>query len=95
MPDAYDVCWPKQYIEAGVTKTTWVKLGRAYPQRQGEGISVMLDVLPIAKDWDGKLMLFPARPRPGQLTGRPAADPFAPGATLPGRLPGDDSDIPF
>lgn len=87
----YDVVWPKVYIAAGVTKTAWVRVGAAWDARSGNGISVQLDTLPVTKDWDGKLMLFPSRGAGGAFTGRTEAD-VAASVPAPGAA---DDDIPF
>lgn len=79
MSGALDVLTARNYIDrAGETKTAWTKLGRAFPNRQGEGYTVILDALPLHNE-KGECKLLLREPRDSQqMTGRrqPDPDPF-------------------
>jgi hypothetical protein len=42
-----------------VGKSKWVRVGNAF-NIEGKQINVVLDALPVWKDWDGTVVVFPA-----------------------------------
>lgn len=57
-PAYYDVSYEKRVPEQdGVTRLYWIKIGRAFPGKDGK-ISIRLDAMPLP-GWDGSLVLFP------------------------------------
>jgi hypothetical protein len=44
---------------AGTDKTHWTEIGAAWPIKEGKGLRVVLDAIPV----DGKLMLLPNEPK--------------------------------
>jgi hypothetical protein len=57
-PD-FTVAFPKIDKEG---RTHWKQVGVAFKQRNGHGITVMLDSLPMPQTpWDGVLSLYPIR----------------------------------
>ena len=44
-------------------KTYWTKVGVAFPSRQGNGYSLFLDYIPVARNEDGKIAILLAEPR--------------------------------
>jgi len=57
MSGRMDVLVPREYEANGEKKTAFTKIGAAFPSRNGDGILVTLDALPIGN----RLILKPAR----------------------------------
>lgn len=56
----------KQGEAGGVAKAWWTRVGRAFPDKSGEGWTVVLDALPLAEPGgQAKLYLKPPRERTG------------------------------
>ena len=62
-------------------KAYWVKIGSAWPNKQGPGYQVVLDALPIP-DAEGRCVINLFEPKVKDDSRKPAADP-------------DESQIPF
>jgi hypothetical protein len=50
-------------------KTYWTKLGVAWPSKNGEGYTVVLDAMPAPVDGQFKISLFPPKPRDNAPSG--------------------------
>lgn len=61
MPAHYEVKTVSEYEQNGQKKTRWTKVGVAFPLRNGDGFSIILDALPT----NGKLVMMPPREREG------------------------------
>lgn len=55
----YDVLSPRPKKDGG---TFWLKIGAAFPAKDGNGFTVALDALPIP-DKDGKIFLKVSEPK--------------------------------
>jgi len=56
----------RQGESGGVAKAWWTRVGRAFPDKSGEGWTVVLDALPLAEPGgQAKLYLKPPREREG------------------------------
>ncbi len=60
MTKQYTVSYPRIITgNNGEEKTVWPRVGMAFTNK--DHIAVKLDSLPIDKDWDGKLFLYPTK----------------------------------
>lgn len=59
MANRYDVCAPRPKKDGG---TFWVKIGTAFPAKQGDGFNIIFDALPLP-DAEGRcaVSLFPPK----------------------------------
>jgi hypothetical protein len=57
--DRYDVVTPRPGKDG---QTYWMKIGAAFPSKDGEGFTISLDALPLP-DKDGKVWLKMSKPR--------------------------------
>lgn len=56
MPNHYNVLSPRKYIKDGQEKTAFTKVGIAFPMKDKDGFSLMLEALPLSSMNDqGKL----------------------------------------
>lgn len=88
MATRYDVLSPRQYKDRdGNEKTTFMKVGVAFPMRDKDGFSVTLEAIPLPTAEGVRLMLMPPREngdRP-QREARPAQQ----------TMYDDEGEIPF
>lgn len=75
MTERMDVCAPRKRGE----KTYWIRVGSAFPAKQGKGWNIVLDALPLP-DAEGRCALSLFEPRDKEK---------------PAREPGDDMEAPF
>jgi hypothetical protein len=89
MTTRYDVTAPRKRND----KTFWVRVGSAWPAKEGEGFNVELDALPLP-DAEGRCS-FIIRPAKDlrEASGTGAREQTQ--APARGRAAVDDSDIPF
>jgi len=59
MADRYDVLTARE----SNGKTYWTKLGAMFPNRNGEGFTLMLDAMPAPQDGQFKLTAMVPKPR--------------------------------
>lgn len=59
MAQKYDIISPRPGKDG---KTFWIRIGAAFPSRDGNGFNISLDALPIP-DKDGKVWLQMKEPR--------------------------------
>ena len=65
MAQRYDALVAREYKAAdGSTKTAFTRIGAAFPSKSGDGITVMLDALPLpGTDGQAKIILSVPKPR--------------------------------
>lgn len=61
-------------------KTHWTKIGAAFPNKQGEGYTVVLDAIPAPEEGQYRISLFVPKPKEddGRGKGGKRADPNEP-----------------
>jgi hypothetical protein len=69
MADRYDVCVPREGKEG---KTYWTKIGTAWPSKQGDGLNIVLEALPLG----AKMSCFPVKDRDAKPQPKQQADTF-------------------
>jgi hypothetical protein len=74
--------------DRGRGRKFWTRLGAVWEHKNGEGLTVFLNVLPV--DFDGRIVLLPPRDDADQQTGEPDD-----GDTAGEAAEGDDEGMPF
>lgn len=89
MTKYYEVTAIREYERNGETKKQYTRLGTAFPFKEGNGFSVVLDAVPAPQDGQFRFMLFEPKAKDGsqqqasQSGGYPSNDiddqiPFTP-----------------
>ena len=76
--------------DQGRGRKFWTRLGGAWPQKNGEGFTVFVNVLPI--DFDGRIVLMPPREQEKEQDQADAGQPEDPADAANAA---DDGEIPF
>ncbi|KAB2880560.1 MAG: hypothetical protein F9K38_10135 [Pseudorhodoplanes sp.] len=72
--------------DQGRGRKFWTRLGGAWPQKNGEGFTVFVNVLPI--DFDGRIVLMTPKEQD-------QADAGQPEGAVDAAAPAEDDEIPF
>lgn len=85
----FDIVVPREFKKSdGTTGKSFFKIGAAFPMREREGYSIMLDALPVPGPDGVKLLMFVADENRGQREPEKRH-------SRPSKNSDDDSDIPF
>jgi hypothetical protein len=64
MADRYDAIAAREYTASdGTRRTTFTRIGVAFPMREKDGFSIQLDAMPAPVDGQFKIMLMVPKPR--------------------------------
>ena len=63
------------YVKGEAEQAIWMKVGAAWANRDGEGYSIVLEMMPIGV---GRLMMRKYKPKPEQAPAAPASDEVDP-----------------
>lgn len=71
MTDRYDVLVARPYVDShGEEKTSFTRIGVAWPMKERDGFSITLEALPLPSIKDGKvetrILMMPPKPRDGE-----------------------------
>ncbi len=86
-----DVLTVTERGEGAQKKNWWTKIGRAFPDKSGEGFTVVLDALPLQVGGNCRLFLKPHKDQADLARDRP----HAPGSRQDDAPPLTSDDIPF
>lgn len=97
MTKYYEVTAIREYERNGETKKQYTRLGTAFPFKEGNGFSVVLDAVPAPQDGQFRFMLFEPKPREGQGTQQSSQGSQQSYGEASGGNPSNDIDdeIPF